>query len=476
MAVVDFTGVISNIQIVTGDNTSTFTVTVKDKLSRSTEALALELSVEEVMLELSQKDYFSPGDNLDINLAFNGGAVADNVSFEYYHTSSAMWRPLSVAAVSEPRGRAMSDFTVTLSGTPDVDEDLQIRAKCAGKISATLKVGMAPFEVAGNDNDTYATRAYVTVIGTDGAPDPSLAGAEFYVKAEGESEYRKVASSLSGKYALIEGLTPNVKNYVKVAVDGLRSKATVLNTEEILTLPNSGMEEWCVGTRQGNGWWQVDYPSLNTDNQGPWGTMNLLTTSEGNAASLGGAPACGYSAKSGTWPTDDAVSGKAAAIQSVGWGKGNTALSFAGWKGKCEHTTAGELYLGVYNASTKLPDYGYAFASRPSSISFYAKYQPKNSADYGTAEIRMVDAAGKTIASKTVNINNTAYEAKTLALDYAPGYAKASSIVVIFKSSGNPDCLPFSTANYNTPPSANASTSKGYEGSILFVDEITLNY
>ena len=485
MAEIDFAGVIKNLKVIANDDNRTeFTVTVKDALSRASEPMILAVAVEGPQVELaSAGEFFDPGQPLNITLGFNGATaeiVKNNVSIEYYHPVAKQWRALEILEVSAPRARSMSDFTVTLA-TPDFEGDLVLRAKCGATISGSLTVTMPPFRVAGSDLDTYATRAFVKVIGTNGNPDPSTAGAEFYAKSEGETEFHKInATEGENGYFTLEGLTPNTTNVVRVELNGLKSASSVLHTEEILTLPNSGMEEWY--REGGNSNWWIAYPGATKETV--WGTMNLLTTSQGSTLT-GVAPGAAYSAFSGTRQTTDVHGGSSAAvISNVGWGDGNTAwlgkINTSSWipnGGKCEHLTVGELYLGSYNSTTQLANYsGYDFASRPAKLKFFYKYVTKNKADWGVAEIHLLDAAGNIVNESTLQLKAaSSYTEAELAMTYKPGMNKAVKIQVMFKSSGNSACQSINNDNLSSPPSANLSNGR-YTGSELYIDDIELIY
>jgi len=117
------------------------------------------------------------------------------------------------------------------------------------------------------------------------------------------------------------------------------------------------------------------------------------------------------------------------------------------------------------------------FSSRPASLSFYYKYVPKNSADYGVAEIHVLDASGAVIAEKAQNLSTVSnYTKVTLSLTYGASAKKAASLQVTFKSSGNSACQTINNDNLSSPPSANVTTAQGYIGSKLYVDNLSLNY
>lgn len=488
MAVVDFSGVTKNLKTVAGDNNvTTFTLTVKDKLMRESEAATLTINTEEAVLELAKAgDFYEPGATLDVKLGFNGGSVKENVTIEYKNPIANVWRALEIVKVSEAVSRSMYDYTVTIA-TPEYDGDLSLRAKCGSKVSNELTVGMAPFVIEADDLNVFATGAYVTVVGAQGYEAPALNDIAFIAKKDGESSYSAVSHTMEDNgYAHITGLEPNSDYLLKVRIDGIGSKATAIHTEAATQLENGNLDDWSYQQGNSNNHWGIYTLS-------GWDTMNLLTTSEGGSYDTnylgqttdnGGA---GYRAKSGTIETEESVSGKAALIQTVGWGKAN-GLDYSGRAGllgtqrveyplRCDNTTPGELYLGEYNKDTTEPDYGITFSSRPAALSFMYKYIPKNEADWGIAEIHVIDQNGAVIAEKQVTLAKAdEYTSLNIELEYGLGMKKAAKLQVTFKSTGNESCLPFNDDNFDYPSNKPLTTAEGFIGSKLYVDDIQLIY
>ena len=246
-----------------------------------------------------------------------------------------------------------------------------------------------------------------------------------------------------------------------------------VTTEEELQLPNAGMEYW--NYESGGDHWGKWYPwnSSDASTQG-WNTLNVLTTSAGDD----GVQDFAYVANSGTKQTDDRIEGNyAALIRTVGWGAGNTApiLGSSGWI--CKNVTPGELYLGTYDTGTSSPQYGYTFPSRPTAVSFYYKYQPKNEADYFEVAIIVKDKDGTEI-SEPVTFHKTgrvdSYTLERIDLSYVE-FTKAASISINFKSSANSNCWEDNTTNLDIPPMWDLGDGE-YVGSQLYVDNVKLIY
>ncbi|MDE5612640.1 MAG: PCMD domain-containing protein, partial [Odoribacter sp.] len=134
--------------------------------------------------------------------------------------------------------------------------------------------------------------------------------------------------------------------------------------------------------------------------------------------------------------------------------------------------TPGELYLGNYDGTTHTPLYGYPFASRPSQISFWYKYTPKNSADWFEVEIVLKDVAGNIVTSKKITKSGTVsiYQQEKIRLEYEQ-MTKVASMYILFKSSGNQACLEANENNLTPPPAWNLGNGE-YVGSQLYIDDV----
>ncbi|MCM1066752.1 MAG: DUF4493 domain-containing protein [Muribaculaceae bacterium] len=465
MAVVDFSGVVKNIKAVAGDNTTRFKLTLKDALMRACEPIELVLSVEGVRLELaSDGQFFSPGEAIDLKLGFNGGATAVRESVEFYcfDPDAGKYRPAAIEAVSEPVSRATYDYTVTIA-TPTFEGDLRVYAVCGDVRSEELTIGMAPFEIAGSDNDVYATHAYLSVIGTEGNPTPDINTASWLVKKATETDYAPAAATVAGNYADLSGLDPDTDYLVKVEIDGTRSKAFELHTEAALQLPNNELEDWTSVAPKSN---CVEWTATG------WQTLNPITMSQVSDGSN-----TAYNSTSGTKRTDDKTSGSyAALIRTVGWGSGNTAAGIGGGGlSKVKHVTRGELFLGKWNTTSfndaSVPEYGIEFTSRPSSLSFDYKFSNHKSR-MGYAEVAIYDAQGNMLQSDIFEITDQgSYTGKTFTFDWKQGMAKAAKMSVIFRSTATGVSLSRSDIYQGS-----TSSTAEHVGSKLYVDHIILNY
>lgn len=271
-----------------------------------------------------------------------------------------------------------------------------------------------------------------------------------------------------------EGLAPKTNYTFRLKLGQHVLEAGHFQTEDVLQVPNAGMENWY--REDGKTWkelwvnkgpyWFYWYPwdNSNAETQG-WNTINLKTTN--------GDWKYQYNSISGTMQTEDKHSGNyAAVIRTVGWGSSNAAVGSA----NAANVDPGYLYLGTYDAETKAPNYGYSFNSRPSSLGFYYKYTTKD--DRFLAEIVVQNRNGDVVTelgkgSFQDGTNVGAYTRLIIPIVYNKENAnlKATHIYVLFKSGDKTD----NNTLIEVPPFANLSDGK-YVGSQLYVDDIELIY
>jgi len=480
IALLDFTNVVRHLTSGSSDRlTNEFVLTVVDKNGKASEPVGLLIDVEKLAVNIVSVADVSAGDTqISVDVDYNGNNFRDNARFEVTN-SLGTWSQAEIVSVT-PVSRASQTWRSVIKVQP-VAGQFNLRVTMGSGTAAvissvTVKPGVK-FSVP--DGEVWASRAKMNV--TDGISDLT-SSAYYWVSTDG-SGYAPKSVDANG---YITGLTPSTTYYVKASaendINGARGPVSI-TTEAATQLENADMESWTVTEVSGHS----QYQKLATCG-GPWATVNELTTSEGGTGNsifaYGGAA---YRAFSGTWPANALIAenlpdkssiqpgynGESAYISTVGWGKNNTSF---GAGGACDNVTAGELYLGSYNETTKQPVYGMNFGSRPMSLSFYCQYRPKSGADFGTAEISVLDASGNVIGTGSLNITSrSAYELVTVPLTYSVTDKKAATLRVIFKSSGNADCLQWKTECLQDPGSAKYKGER-YKGSELYIDDITLNY
>lgn len=477
MALVDFREGLSKLTYnASSDNRTTFTLTVTDKYNKVSEPMSFTVVVQE--LTLAVEKVYTPAVNEEsmvVDMLFNNEDLRDFVRFEVMDNNGAYQRVVHERLEHVP---GSNKYKVRLP-IPRSANDVVFRAVVLGNNSLSLapvtvkRTGVA---ISYNEADVFATHATMRILGNHASE--YIRVAKWFISTDG-TNYTQVSSDKlanSDGGVKISGLTPGTKYYVKAEANGGQSEPVTFTTEAPNQLPNGDMEQWSR-TEGGTRYWWVSYPFAAGDAAPVWNTLNQLTTSEGGSStSWTDRNGCAYSAISGTIDTTDKHGGSyAALIRTVGWGGGNSAHSVA-WEtkmGTCENVTAGELYLGTYSNGAH---YGTAFAVRPTSLSFWYKYAPKNASDQALAKVVIRDASKNILASNEFTISKTdSYTEKTLELTYSVPCAKAASIEVIFKSSIN-DVNSQKNTDWLTPPKSLNLSDGTYMGSQLYIDDVTLNY
>lgn len=466
MAQIDLSGVLSHIRYLEGsDNVSEFTVVAKDNYSKVSDPLTFSVKVEPIVIGLSEDVTPSVGaSTMTVALTYNGTDVARNVKIQYKNLRGT-WSDATITKVTEVSD---NNYIVEIDGIPADDTTVTLRAVAAGKESDEVTIAKGGFTIASTANDMFATRARIVPAYFDDELEAAASSVKYEISEDG-SNFTAVSHTMdSDGSSWLAGL-PSGKNLtVKATINGKIAK-TEITTEEAAQLPNSKMEEWWMARSGGN--WQFYYAfaeGTETSMQA-WDTINEETTSEPGSGTFGGAA---YKALSSTKPDASGHDGQCALIRTVAWGSGNTA---AGSISTVDHISAGQLYLGKFNAIGQTPNYGYLFTSRPVSLSFWAKYQAQKSDDYGSAEIRVLDASGNEICSNSIDISTDHgnWGIFTMPLQYPVNAPKAASIVVIFKSTAHPNGA---TKDYIKLPGFAAGKGTEVIGGQLYIDDINLTY
>lgn len=149
-------------------------------------------------------------------------------------------------------------------------------------------------------------------------------------------------------YARINGLKGGTTYEYRAQLAGVYGEIIEFKTEDTPLIPNMGFEAW---TQDGRNW----FPGYDTNNNF-WSTGNEGVT----LALAGGHP-------SNTFPTDDAVYGKAACLRTIRVNVTNIA--------------AGSIFTGRFTLNVLNPTrsvrFGQPYTGRPTRITFWYKYFPK---------------------------------------------------------------------------------------------------
>lgn len=272
---------------------------------------------------------------------------------------------------------------------------------------------------------------------------------------------------------------PADKNYkVKACfrnyIDSNNTVDVVLETP--IQLPNSNMEDWYIETKKKSGFMSKDkeYYTFHPYAAGAAGTSWWDTN---NDLAQGGTLAMGIWYEgcfaSCVSYTEDAHGGSKAALMYLsgcGSGYANTSGTYVGG------AMVGSLFIGSYNSGIVQ---GHAFASRPTSLSFWYKYKPYKSDAFKV--VVSLKSGDEEIASGTYepvaySEEDNSYKQAVVNFTYSVTDKKATTICVQFLASnktsldGN-DFEKGTTINY--PTIGNWTV---HMGSVLKIDDLSLNY
>lgn len=466
MAMVDLSGVIANIKYIeNGNNESSFTVVAKDNYGKVSEPVTFSVKVEPIIIGLAEDVTPSVGSSsMSVSLTYNGTNVADNVKIQYKNIRGT-WSDVTISNVKQV---SENSYIVDIEGIPSDDTTVTLRAVCGNKESDEITITKGGFTISSTANDMFATRARIESTYYDDEIEANAASVKYEISEDGLN-FTPASHTITDDGSTWLYDLPSGKDLtVRATINGNIAK-TEITTEVAAQLPNSDMEGWWQARSGGN--WQFYYPYAEGTEQAlqAWDTMNEETTSEPGSGAFGGAA---YRANSGTKPEASGHNGQCALIRTVGWGAGNTA---GGNLSVVNNVSAGQLYLGKFTGVGQTPDYGYNFTSRPGALSFWAKYQAHKSDDFGSAEIRVLDASGNEICRNSIEIGTDRgdWEMFTVPVKYPANAAKAASIVVIFKSTAHSSGT---TKDYLKLPAFAAGKGTEVLGGQLYIDDIKLNY
>ena len=458
MAQIDFTGVLPFIKYMEGSNNlTTFTITAKDNYNKVSDPVSFTVKVEPIVINLSEDVTPNVGmTSMSVILNYNGSVIAKNVKIQYKNIRGT-WTDTDITKVT---ATSDNNYLVEIDGIPANDATVTLRAVAGEKASDEITIAKGGFTIESSPNDIFATRARIVPTYFEEEIESAASSVKYEISENG-TDYTAVNHTLSDDgSAWISGL-PAGKTLSVMATIGSKKAKVEITTETAAQLPNSDLEGWW--REHGGSNWDFYYAYAEGTPQ-VWDTMNEETTS---SVGVGAA----YTTTSGTKPATG-VNGQCAVVRTVGWGAGNTA---GGKWSVVNNVTAGQLYLGKFKSVGQAPDYGYGFNSRPSELTFQAKYEAAKSDDFGSAEVRVLDASGNILASNSVNIgtDKSAWTEISLPLSYSANAAKASTIVVIFKSTAHSSGA---SKSYLKLPAFAANAKTESVGGQLYIDDIKLNY
>lgn len=334
------------------------------------------------------------------------------------------------------------------------------------KITAEYTLSVTPASATVSDIIDYNIwgRKVIVALSTDGD------GAYLFPQIKvGDADWITPAytSSVAGNTntVTITGLTPETEYQIRSGYNNhIGAGSKTFTTEVPAQVGNAGFENWT--DKQ-----VVAYTifgetlQLSTD---PWNTSvepKWWDTNNSETTKTSGTPAyltfkC--------FPMVTYVAGrtgaKAAQIMAIAVNGGNTSGT------SLSNAKPGYIFLGTYGG-----DKGHSFSSRPSSMTFYYKYLPRET-DTFRAKVQVLngtDVIGSGEITPTFSSEISAWTEADVNITYTVTDKKATSIQVEFYQSTS------SKPNYKMNVSityCGTNTANVHGGSILTIDDITLNY
>lgn len=435
MALLDLTQVLAHIKSSPALATSEFTLVVTDKVGQVCDPVTFSVNVEPLELKISYDKVYEGERTIDLNLEYNG-SNPQNIKFEYIN-DRGVWKETKLIEAK----RSGANYVATIEIPANALVPLQIRASVnAVSVESEIEIKPNPGPViSAAENDVYATYAWIDF--TSDVYDCSQKTLEVRVSTDGVV-YTPADATQDGSSVKVTGLTPGTTYKVRGYAGALVSETIIITTEAAVQIPGGNMENWEQKSKKEG--LIVTKTWTYYDPNSPWVSNNEVGFSKASNYYQNSAVSC-------VDRVNDAYSGSyAGMVRNIRYGSGNN-LYYA----------AGELTLGSSNA-------GMEFSSRPSSVSFWAKYKPFNDGDKGLAEVTVLDASGNEIASGRVEIAlSDDYALQTVNFTYPRDTAKAAKIKVRFRSSVTDDYL-----NKDGVAEVNSQVT----GSYMYIDDVELAY
>lgn len=277
---------------------------------------------------------------------------------------------------------------------------------------------------------------------------------------------------------------PADKQYQVRAVyrEGIETEPVDVVLETPQQLPNSGMEEWSTEKgeefRVSDNWFQKKtyykfYPYSEGESDKWWDTNNLRSQ-DGNIILGMGHPVCFAPCVS---YTEDVKHGgnRAALIYTSGHGGGYVST---GEELYTAGAIAGNLFIGTYSWTdkTETVNRGHAFSVRPTAVTFWYNYRPKNEDAFKVyVELKNgeeVIATGTYVPA--LISSETGWQEGRVDVEYVAHPKPATSICVQFLST---DKTSFSENDFDKNKSMTFPVMgdwKVHIGSMLYIDDISL--
>lgn len=490
MATLDFSEVIPYLQYISGDDESSFSLMVTDKIGRVNET-------EEVIKVKTLDNQFAVGtvDNVDLGVYEVTVPVTlkgDKERIKFQYLNGEVWTDISVSNINT-EGDINHKVTLALPFMATGNFEVKV---AYGARSYLVPIGVNPpvFTVTASEADVWATKASITLIGINEGTTEYLKTQPVVIeyiesaKFEGGS-WITPAQTKEGNVIEITGLPADAEKentYRVKAVLGDKESANILDitTEIAAQIPNSGFEDWYFTTEKVNVWfkdhfWYIYYPCDKGEHDSWWSTNNARSTEWPRVSGL--AYPVSYSSTSAVSYLSETYSegGKRCAeIRSMGSGSGYANTNLICYEGS---RIPGRLFIGKYkwDDSSETITYGHSFNSRPSALDLWYKYIP-----YGTDEFEMKmevfnkDGGTETLLGSAIyrvsKSGATEWSHISIPVEYGNLDFKATHFYISFLSSTkeHPDV----ETNTSMILEGVSNNWKAHVGSRLRIDDVKLIY
>lgn len=398
---------------------------------------------------------------------------------------------------------AGKDYTLTFSGTNLIGESQQFSVSIENVVAKTrynlicdssLPVFVLPTQ---DEGDVWSKSIYITAMTSEDITDLNGADEETILsnvvyEASSDGGTTWIAAETVNGQLVITGLEPSTTYTLRARIGTTVSTNTQeVTTESAQELENGDMEEWSSESYTTYGVQTIYLYYVGTSSTDKsWGTRNTLTmegVDDGSSAWINNQRVA-YRWNSGTIEASDAVSGSAAEIRTMAFAnfdinRGTGILhsrSDMAEEVLADATVyAGYLYTGKTDVTSSSPEpdpLGIAHTARPESLTFSYKYTPYSD-DNCQIYAKLYDANENEIAETEVFTSSNAvddYSELTLTFEYSDVKTKAASLFIMFQSGVHEDTdyVEHVEGSY----SANPWSLDTFVGSILYIDDVELNY
>lgn len=501
LAELDLTGIT---QYIIGDGSHSFTLVVKDKLTKVNEPVELVINTTPMNVSIVSTSISLAGeDEGSMVVDYAGTDFVNNISFRVQDVSGN-WINSEIISVSQRPGTSYYDVRIKIPATAS-DVPIKIYYKGQEKDSSTIFRNSPEYSIA---VDAFAEFAKVKIIPSDSSQLELITEkCEIYINGT-----RAIVDSrnVSTGIITVRNLEPETNySFASAYVDGAKKTAEVnVTTEKEVDIPNGDFEstsnvgESNLKIPSGGVYYETrlsinpyqNTTTFNVSQPKEWASVNdktfNLSASQQNTwyviPSTEIVTDVRYSGSSSVRLTNVAFDNNGPKIDPYNftWGKADPKWGASqNPPGAIAYRAAGKLFLGSYsfvNASTsEVYNEGIPFPSRPQSLSGWYMYDASvDASDKGLVKIEVIGSVNgeeTVIASGSTLLEaKSSFSSFSIPLNYSRFWGvKANKVKVMFASSSYAGEISYETSAIKTSNDLVSATSKG---NILWLDKIEFNY